>query len=140
MLVIRLLKSLMFETTINYSKIFNVSSLDHIQQPRIRVSSRINTLNNFRRLQEFHDTTTKIRPRLGGASTNNLGFLRQRVERQRSIANSQSARCDSLEDINSELKNDVENTKNSVERLDNQISSLHQDVATLSMEVCEHKR
>lgn len=99
------------------------------------VSSRTNTWNCFRRLQEFHDTTAKIRPRLGGTSTNNLAFLRQRVERQRSVINPQQVRCDSLEDINSELKSDVENTKNSVERLDNQISSLHQDVATLSMEV-----
>lgn len=41
----------------------------------------------------------------------------------------------SLEEINCDLRNDVENTRNSVDRLDNQISSLHQDVATLSMEV-----
>lgn len=41
----------------------------------------------------------------------------------------------SLEELNCDLRNDVENTRNSVDRLDNQISSLHQDVATLSMEV-----
>lgn len=41
----------------------------------------------------------------------------------------------SLEELNCDLRNDVENTRNSVDRLDNEISSLHQDVATLSMEV-----
>ncbi|XP_071050671.1 voltage-gated delayed rectifier potassium channel KCNH8 isoform X2 [Onthophagus taurus] len=83
------------------------------------------------RLQEIHEA--RNRPRLGGVATNNLAFLRQRVERQRSVP--LAAKNDSLEDVNTELKNDVENTKNSVERLDNQISSLHQDVATLSLEV-----
>lgn len=46
-----------------------------------------------------------------------------------------TTRAESMEEVNSELKSDVENTRNSVERLDNQISTLHQDVATLSLEV-----
>lgn len=41
----------------------------------------------------------------------------------------------SLEELNCDLRTDVENTRNSVERLDTQISTLHHDVATLSMEV-----
>lgn len=59
------------------------------------------------------------------------------MERQRSVVISQPSKSNSLEDLNCELKNDVENTRNSVDRLDNQISTLHQDVATLSMEVSE---
>lgn len=73
--------------------------------------------------------------RLGGAATANLAFLRERVERQRSVVVSGKGRTGSLEDLNCDLRNDVENTRNSVERLDTQISTLHQDVATLSMEV-----
>ncbi|KAK9738818.1 hypothetical protein QE152_g9524 [Popillia japonica] len=86
------------------------------------------------RLQEGHEPL-RNRPRLGGVATSNLAFLRQRVERQRSVVVPSATRTESLEEVNTELKNDVENTKNSVERLDNQISTLHQDVATLSLEV-----
>lgn len=86
------------------------------------------------RLQEFQETITR-RPRMGGIATNHLAMLRERVERQRSVVVSQPSKSNSLEDLNCELKNDVENTRNSVDRLDNQISSLHQDVATLSIEV-----
>lgn len=75
------------------------------------------------------------RPRIGGVATNNLAFLRERVERQRSLIMPGHNRTGSLEELNCDLRNDVENTRNSVDRLDNQISSLHQDVATLSMEV-----
>lgn len=46
------------------------------------------------------------------------------------------SRTNSLDDLNSETKTDMDNNaKSSAERLDSQISSLHQDVATLSMEV-----
>lgn len=75
--------------------------------------------------------------RLGGVATTNLAFLRERVERQRSVIVPSRAKTGSLEDLNCDLRNDVENTRNSsVERLDTQLSTLHQDVATLSMEVC----
>lgn len=73
--------------------------------------------------------------RLGGIATNNLAFLRERVERQRSVVVPSKTRTGSLEDLDCDLRNDVENRRNSVERLDTQISTLHQDVATLSMEV-----
>lgn len=74
--------------------------------------------------------------RLGGTATANLAFLRERVERQRSVVVPSKAKTGSLEDLNCDLRSDVENTRNSsVERLDTQISTLHQDVATLSMEV-----
>ncbi|KRT86714.1 hypothetical protein AMK59_2158, partial [Oryctes borbonicus] len=87
------------------------------------------------RLQEGHEPL-RNRPRLGGIATSNLAFLRQRVERQRSVVvPSATVRAESLEEVNTDLRNDVENTRNSVERLDNQISTLHQDVATLSLEV-----
>ena len=72
---------------------------------------------------------------MGGIATNHLAMLRERVERQRSVVVPHSTKSNSLEDLNTELKNDVENTRNGVDRLDNQISTLHQDVATLSMEV-----
>ncbi|XP_063930893.1 potassium voltage-gated channel subfamily H member 8 isoform X1 [Zophobas morio] len=87
------------------------------------------------RLQEFHENATRNRPRLGGVATNHLAMLRERVERQRSVVLPHHPKTSSLEDVNCELKTDVENTRNSVDRLDNQITSLHQDVATLSMEV-----
>lgn len=74
--------------------------------------------------------------RLGGVATTNLAFLRERVERQRSVVVPIKAKTGSLEDLNCDLRSDVENTRNSVERLDTQISTLHQDVATLSIEVC----
>lgn len=73
--------------------------------------------------------------RLGGVATANLAFLRERVERQRSVVVPSKTKTGSLEDLNCDLRSDVENTRNSVERLDTQISTLHQDVATLSMEV-----
>lgn len=57
--------------------------------------------------------------------------LRERIERQRSVATPKITRADSLEGLNLE----VHNTRSSVERLDTQVSTLHQDVATLSMEV-----
>ncbi|XP_050503214.1 potassium voltage-gated channel subfamily H member 8-like [Diabrotica virgifera virgifera] len=85
------------------------------------------------RLQEFQDSVR--RPRMGGIATNHLAMLRQRVERQRSVVLPHHSKPNSLEEINSELKSDVENTRNGVDRLDDQISTLHQDVATLSMEV-----
>lgn len=56
--------------------------------------------------------------------------LRERIERQRSVATPKITRADSLEGLNLE----VHNTRSSVERLDTQVSTLHQDVATLSME------
>ncbi|KAK4875230.1 hypothetical protein RN001_011652 [Aquatica leii] len=89
------------------------------------------------RLQESHETNTKNRPRLGGVATNHLAFLRERVERQRSVVvpNHNTSATGSLEGLNYELRNDVENTRSSVERLDNQVISLHQDVAALSAEV-----
>ncbi|XP_072381885.1 voltage-gated delayed rectifier potassium channel KCNH8 isoform X1 [Diabrotica undecimpunctata] len=85
------------------------------------------------RLQEFQDSVR--RPRMGGVATNHLAMLRQRVERQRSVILPHHSKPNSMEEINSELKSDVENTRNGVDRLDDQISTLHQDVATLSMEV-----
>ncbi|CAH1375325.1 potassium voltage-gated channel subfamily H member 8 isoform X2 [Tenebrio molitor] len=88
------------------------------------------------RLQEFHDNVTRNRPRLGGVATNHLAMLRERVERQRSVVMPHHAKSNnSLEDVNCDMKSDVENTRNSVDRLDTQITTLHQDVATLSMEV-----
>lgn len=95
----------------------------------------INKLIFSFRLQELHENSIRGRPRLGGIATSNLAFLRERVERQRSVVVSERAKTGSLENLNYELRNDVENTRNSVERLDTQISTLHQDVATLSMEV-----
>lgn len=87
------------------------------------------------RLQEFHDNVTR-RPRMGGIATNHLAMLRERVERQRSVVVPNHSRTNSLDDLNSETKTDLDNNaKTSVERLDSQISTLHQDVATLSMEV-----
>ncbi|KAF5307673.1 hypothetical protein FQR65_LT06728 [Abscondita terminalis] len=89
------------------------------------------------RLQEYHETTPKNRPRMGGVATNHLAFLRERVERQRSVVvpSHNNNTTGSLEGLNYELRNDVENTRSSVERLDNQVISLHQDVAALSAEV-----
>ncbi|KAB0794660.1 hypothetical protein PPYR_11499 [Photinus pyralis] len=90
------------------------------------------------RLQEYHENTIKNRPRMGGVATNHLAFLRERVERQRSVVvsnHNSSITSDSLEGLNCELRSDVENTRSSVERLDNQVISLHQDVAALSAEV-----
>lgn len=86
------------------------------------------------RFQELYDST-RNRPRLGGIATNHLAVLRERVERQRSVVLPHHAKTSSAEDLNCEIKNDVENTRNSVEKLDTQITTLHQDVATLSMEV-----
>lgn len=57
--------------------------------------------------------------------------LRERIERQRSVATPKISRADSLEGLNLEMHN----TRSSVERLDTQVSSLHHDVAALSMEV-----
>ncbi|XP_041976915.1 potassium voltage-gated channel subfamily H member 8 isoform X6 [Aricia agestis] len=57
--------------------------------------------------------------------------LRERIERQRSVATPKVTRADSLEGLNLE----VHNTRSSVDRLDTQVSSLHHDVAALSMEV-----
>ncbi|KAG6450091.1 hypothetical protein O3G_MSEX006360 [Manduca sexta] len=57
--------------------------------------------------------------------------LRERIERQRSVATPKITRADSLEGLNLEMHN----TRSSVERLDTQVSSLHHDVAALSMEV-----
>ncbi|XP_053625531.1 potassium voltage-gated channel subfamily H member 8 isoform X7 [Plodia interpunctella] len=57
--------------------------------------------------------------------------LRERIERQRSVATPKITRSDSLEGLNLEMHN----TRSSVERLDTQVSSLHHDVAALSMEV-----
>ncbi|XP_073944158.1 voltage-gated delayed rectifier potassium channel KCNH8-like isoform X4 [Choristoneura fumiferana] len=57
--------------------------------------------------------------------------LRERIERQRSVATPKITTADSLEGLNLE----VYNTRSSVDRLDTQVSSLHHDVATLSMEV-----
>ncbi|CAG4909188.1 unnamed protein product [Colias eurytheme] len=54
--------------------------------------------------------------------------LRERIERQRSVATPKITRADSLEGLNLEIRS-------SVERLDTQVSSLHHDVAALSMEV-----
>ncbi|XP_047510385.1 potassium voltage-gated channel subfamily H member 8-like isoform X6 [Pieris napi] len=54
--------------------------------------------------------------------------LRERIERQRSVATPKMSRADSLEGLNLEIRS-------SVERLDTQVSSLHHDVAALSMEV-----
>ncbi|XP_045491139.1 potassium voltage-gated channel subfamily H member 8-like isoform X4 [Colias croceus] len=54
--------------------------------------------------------------------------LRERIERQRSVATPKINRADSLEGLNLEIRS-------SVERLDTQVSSLHHDVAALSMEV-----
>ncbi|CAG9831142.1 unnamed protein product [Diabrotica balteata] len=82
---------------------------------------------------KFQDSVR--RPRMGGVATNHLAMLRQRVERQRSVILPHHSKPNSMEEINSELKSDVENTRNGVDRLDDQISTLHQDVATLSMEV-----
>lgn len=84
---------------------------------------------NFR-LLDLHN-----RPRIGGQATNNLALLRERVERQRSVVLPHLNKTGSLEELNSGLKTDVDNTRSSVDRLDSQISTLHQDVATLSMEV-----
>ncbi|KAJ8971823.1 hypothetical protein NQ317_002940 [Molorchus minor] len=86
------------------------------------------------RLQDAQETVAR-RPRMGGIATNHLAMLRERVERQRSVVISHQSKTNSLEDLNCELKNDVENTRNSVDKLDSQISTLHQDVATLSLEV-----
>lgn len=57
--------------------------------------------------------------------------LRERIERQRSVATPKITRSDSLEGLNLEMHN----TRSSVERLDTQVSSLHHDVAALSHEV-----
>ncbi|KOB78111.1 Potassium voltage-gated channel subfamily H member 8 [Operophtera brumata] len=57
--------------------------------------------------------------------------LRERIERQRSVATPKVTRSDSLEGLNLEMHN----TRSSVERLDTQVSSLHHDVAALSHEV-----
>ncbi|CAG9585595.1 unnamed protein product [Danaus chrysippus] len=57
--------------------------------------------------------------------------LRERIERQRSVATPKITRADSLEGLNLEMHN----TRSSVDRLDTQVSSLHHDVAALSMEV-----
>ncbi|XP_049867040.1 potassium voltage-gated channel subfamily H member 8-like isoform X8 [Pectinophora gossypiella] len=59
--------------------------------------------------------------------------LRERIERQRSVATPKITRADSLEGLNLEMH--MHNTRSSVERLDTQVSSLHHDVAALSMEV-----
>lgn len=72
---------------------------------------------------------------MGGVATNHLAFLREKVERQRSVVVPNSNKTGSLEEVNYDLRNDVENTRNSVDRLDNQVISLHQDVAALSAEV-----
>lgn len=56
--------------------------------------------------------------------------LRERIERQRSVATPKITRADSLEGLNLEMHN----TRSSVDRLDTQVSSLHHDVAALSME------
>lgn len=92
-------------------------------------------LSPTNRLHELHENSMRNR-RLGGVATSNLAFLRERVERQRSVVVPSKMRTGSLENLDCDLRNDVENTRNSVERLDTQISTLHQDVATLSMEVC----
>ncbi|XP_039746691.1 potassium voltage-gated channel subfamily H member 8-like [Pararge aegeria] len=57
--------------------------------------------------------------------------LRERIERQRSVATPKITRADSLEGLNLEMYN----TRSSVDRLDTQVSSLHHDVAALSIEV-----
>ncbi|XP_072944141.1 voltage-gated delayed rectifier potassium channel KCNH8 isoform X1 [Epargyreus clarus] len=57
--------------------------------------------------------------------------LRERIERQRSVATPKVTRADSLEGLNLEMHN----TRSSVDRLDTQVSTLHHDVAALSMEV-----
>ncbi|XP_046965187.1 potassium voltage-gated channel subfamily H member 8 isoform X4 [Vanessa cardui] len=57
--------------------------------------------------------------------------LRERIERQRSVATPKITRADSLEGLNLERHN----TRSSVDRLDTQVSSLHHDVAALSIEV-----
>ncbi|XP_045542696.1 potassium voltage-gated channel subfamily H member 8 isoform X1 [Papilio machaon] len=57
--------------------------------------------------------------------------LRERIERQRSVATPKLGRADSLEGLNLE----VHHTRSSVDRLDTQVSTLHHDVAALSMEV-----
>lgn len=57
--------------------------------------------------------------------------LRERIERQRSVATPKVTRSDSLEGLNLEMHH----TRSSVERLDTQVSTLHNDVATLSIEV-----
>ncbi|XP_069365396.1 voltage-gated delayed rectifier potassium channel KCNH8-like isoform X5 [Maniola hyperantus] len=57
--------------------------------------------------------------------------LRERIERQRSVATPKITRADSLEGLNLEMHN----TRSSVDRLDTQVSSLHHDVAALSIEV-----
>ncbi|KAJ2952844.1 hypothetical protein O0L34_g7210 [Tuta absoluta] len=59
--------------------------------------------------------------------------LRERIERQRSVATPKVTRADSLEGLNLEMH--MHNTRSSVERLDTQVSSLHHDVAALSQEV-----
>lgn len=86
------------------------------------------------RLQEYQES--RNRPRMGGVATNHLAFLRERVERQRSVVVPNN-KTGSLENVNYDLRNDVENTRNSVDRLDNQVISLHQDVAALSAEVTD---
>ncbi|CAH0554611.1 unnamed protein product [Brassicogethes aeneus] len=80
------------------------------------------------RLQEFQDSVTARRPRLGGVATNHLAMLRGRVERQRSVV---LPKNNSLEEEITE----GEVPRHSAEKLDTQISTLHQDVAALSMEV-----
>lgn len=62
--------------------------------------------------------------------------VRERVERQRSVVVAPVTTGNSLEELNHELRGEVEHTRSSVERLDTQVSTLHQDVAVLSMEVC----
>ncbi|XP_063359627.1 potassium voltage-gated channel subfamily H member 8 isoform X2 [Cydia amplana] len=59
--------------------------------------------------------------------------LRERIERQRSVATPKITKADSLEGLNLE----VYNTRSSVDRLDTQVSSLHHDVAALSMEASQ---
>lgn len=59
--------------------------------------------------------------------------LRERIERQRSVATPKITTADSLEGLNLE----VYNTRSSVDRLDTQVSSLHHDVAALSMEASQ---
>lgn len=64
-----------------------------------------------------------------------LAMVRERVERQRSVVIPSTAAGNSLEELNQDLRGEMEHTRSSVERLDTQVSSLHQDVAVLSMEV-----
>ncbi|XP_025832214.1 potassium voltage-gated channel subfamily H member 8-like [Agrilus planipennis] len=88
------------------------------------------------RSQDSYESSLKSR-RTGSTFNNNLALLRERVERQRSVVFNcnRISRTGSLEELDANVRHDVENTRNSVERLDSQVSSLHQDVAALSIEV-----